>query len=70
MSRNFTFRVQEDASPAKKKKKRVRRPDAEEEGDVDLGKHVLHCVWEHSVLSKRLKHQGAFSATPTHCECH
>lgn len=39
VSRNFTFRVQqEETSPTKKKKKRVRRPDPEDEEDVDLGK--------------------------------
>ena len=36
VSRNFTFRVQEDSSP-KKKKKRVRRPDPEDEEGLDLG---------------------------------
>lgn len=34
VSRNFTFRVQDDSSPTKKKKKRVRRPDTDDEEDA------------------------------------
>ena len=36
VSRNFTFRVQEDSSP-KKKKKRVRRPDPDDQDETDQG---------------------------------
>ena len=41
VSRNITFRVQEDISP-KKKKKRVRRPDPEDEND--FGENIIYKI--------------------------
>ena len=39
VSRNFTFRVQEDQSPTKKKK-RVRRPDSDDEESMCI--EIVH----------------------------